>query len=100
MGATRYVALTAELTRRARLRLVLSPTSSTQSGAPKNHGLTPREVEVLALLVAGQTNREIAETLFISQHTAGVHVSHILAKLAVRTRTEAAAAAHRLGLTN
>lgn len=100
MGATRYVALTAELARRARLRLVLSPASSSQSGAPNNHGLTPREVEVLALLVAGQTNREIAETLFISQHTAGVHVSHILAKLAVRTRTEAAAAAHRLGLTN
>ena len=99
MGATRYVELTAELARRARLRLGLSPASSTQSGLPNNHGLTPREVEVLALLVAGRTNREIAATLFISQHTAGVHVSHILAKLAVRTRTEAAAAAHRLGLS-
>ncbi|HEV2892000.1 MAG TPA: response regulator transcription factor, partial [Frankiaceae bacterium] len=62
-------------------------------------GLTPREREVLALLTEGRTNREIGEALFMAEKTASVHVSRILAKLAVRSRTEAAAVAHRLGLT-
>jgi DNA-binding NarL/FixJ family response regulator len=46
----------------------------------------------------GRTNREIGETLFMAEKTASVHVSRILAKLEVRSRTEAAAVAHRLGL--
>ena len=61
-------------------------------------GLTGREREVLALVAEGYTNRRIAETLFISESTAGVHVSNILGKLGVGTRTEAAAVAVRLGL--
>ena len=61
-------------------------------------GLTARELEVLDLLVAGQTNREIGLRLFISENTAGVHVSNILGKLGVSRRMEAAAIAHRLGL--
>ena len=61
-------------------------------------GLTAREREVLALVAEGYTNRRIAETLFISESTAGVHVSNILGKLGVATRTEAAAVATRLGL--
>ena len=61
-------------------------------------GLTPREVEVLRLLVEGRSNRQIAEQLFISGKTASVHVTNILAKLGVHSRLEAAAAAHRLGL--
>ncbi len=61
-------------------------------------GLTAREREVLALVAEGYTNRRIADDLFISESTAGVHVSHILAKLGVDTRTEAAAVAVRLGL--
>jgi DNA-binding NarL/FixJ family response regulator len=61
-------------------------------------GLTSREREVLALVADGYTNRRIAETLFISESTAGVHVSNILGKLGVATRTEAAAVATRLGL--
>lgn len=60
--------------------------------------LTERELEVLRLLGAGLTNREISEVLFISQHTAGVHVSHILGKLGVANRVMAAAVAERLGL--
>ncbi len=60
--------------------------------------LTERELEVLRLLGAGLTNREISENLFISQHTAGVHVSHILGKLGVANRVMAAAVAERLGL--
>lgn len=61
-------------------------------------GLTAREAEVLALLAEGRTNGEIGEALFISTRTAGVHVSNILAKLGVRSRTQAAAVAHRAGL--
>jgi DNA-binding NarL/FixJ family response regulator len=61
-------------------------------------GLTPRERQVLALVAEGRTNREIGETLFMAEKTASVHVSRILAKLDVRSRTEAAAVAHRLGL--
>jgi DNA-binding NarL/FixJ family response regulator len=61
-------------------------------------GLTPRERQVLALVAEGRTNREIGEVLFMAEKTASVHVSRILAKLDVRSRTEAAAVAHRLGL--
>ncbi|HEX5899161.1 MAG TPA: response regulator transcription factor [Solirubrobacteraceae bacterium] len=57
-----------------------------------------RELTVLGLVAEGHTNREIGETLFISEKTASVHVSRILAKLGVRARVEAATAAHRLGL--
>ena len=53
-------------------------------------GLTRRERDVLPLLVKGRTNRQIAEELFISENTAGVHVSNILGKLGASTRTEAA----------
>lgn len=61
-------------------------------------GLTPREREVLARVAAGRTNRQIAEELFISESTAGVHVSNILAKLGVSSRTEAAGLALSQGL--
>ena len=61
-------------------------------------GLTPRELEVLTLVAAGHTNREIGAALFMSEKTASVHVSRILAKLGVRTRAQAAAVAARAGL--
>ena len=61
-------------------------------------GLTPRELEVLRLLVEGRTNRQIAEQLFISGKTASVHVTNLLSKLGVHSRLEAAAMARRLGL--
>ncbi len=61
-------------------------------------GLTERERQVLALVAAGATNREVGATLFMAEKTASVHVSRILAKLDVRSRTEAAGVAHRLGL--
>jgi DNA-binding CsgD family transcriptional regulator len=53
-------------------------------------GLTARELEVLGLLAAGRTDREIADTLYISPRTASKHVGAILAKLAVASRAEAA----------
>ncbi|MFL5758953.1 MAG: ATP-binding protein [Thermomicrobiales bacterium] len=57
--------------------------------------LTPRELQVLRLIVAGQSNSQIAEVLFISPRTATTHVTNILAKLGVANRTEAAARAMR-----
>ena len=61
--------------------------------------LTSREREVLRLIAAGRSNREIAAVLFIAPKTASVHVSNILGKLGAGSRTEAAAIAHREGLT-
>ena len=61
--------------------------------------LTSREREVLRLIAAGRSNREIAAVLFIAPKTASVHVSNILGKLGAASRTEAAAIAHREGLT-
>ena len=58
--------------------------------------LTPREREVLDLLATGATNKSIAETLFITEKTASVHVSNVLAKLDVTNRGEAAALARQL----
>ena len=62
------------------------------------YALTAREVEVLAALAEGRTNKEIADALFISVKTASVHVSNLLRKLDVPGRREAARLAHRLGV--
>ena len=69
-----------------------------EPSAAERVGLTPRELDVLRLAAAGSTNREIGQTLFISQKTVSVHVSRILAKLDARSRVEAAGLAQRLGL--
>jgi DNA-binding CsgD family transcriptional regulator len=70
----------------------------TDDGGQIGADLTPREREVLAMVAAGMTNREIGEALFISESTAGVHVSNLMAKLGVSSRTEAASLAYRAGL--
>ena len=89
------------LSRRARLELSDAPAPRADARAALQHfDLTPRERDVLPLLAAGYTNREIALELFISDKTASVHVSRILTKLGVRNRAQAAATAHRLGLTD
>jgi DNA-binding CsgD family transcriptional regulator len=77
------------------VRRFLSPDGAAPASAD---GLSPREREVLVLVAAGRTNRQIGEELFMSEKTASVHVSRILAKLEVGTRGEAGAVAHRLGL--
>jgi DNA-binding NarL/FixJ family response regulator len=90
------------LARRSRISITAAdePADDGPSKATRSDtlGLTAREREVLALLVEGHTNRRIGEELFISESTAGVHVSNILGKLGVATRTEAATVAARLGL--
>ncbi len=87
------------LARRARIDLaVASLDAAVSAGAPDPFGLTRREREVLVLVAQGRTNRQIADELFISENTAGVHVSNILGKLGVASRTEAAAVAVRLDL--
>jgi DNA-binding NarL/FixJ family response regulator len=60
--------------------------------------LTRREREVLGLLAEGRSDKEIAETLCISARTVGAHVTHLMAKLGVETRTAAAIYAVRHGL--
>jgi DNA-binding CsgD family transcriptional regulator len=67
-------------------------------GPADGANLTDREFEVLRLVAAGRTNKEIAAELFISPKTASVHVSNILGKLDATSRTEAAARAHTLRL--
>jgi ATP/maltotriose-dependent transcriptional regulator MalT len=69
-------------------------------GADEPFGLTPRERQVLGLVARGATNREIGIELHMAEKTASVHVSRILAKLDVRSRTEAAAVALRQGLVD
>ncbi len=83
------------LARRARISLADDDTQTAgRQGA--DLGLTGRELEVLRLLCAGRSNREIAAELFISPKTASVHVSNILAKLGAASRGEAAAKARTL----
>jgi DNA-binding CsgD family transcriptional regulator len=87
------------LASRARLDLGAPPmgaaeaTSSNDSDDP--FGLTPRERQVLALIAEGATNRQIGNALYMAEKTASVHVSRILSKLGVKSRTQAAAVAHR-----
>jgi DNA-binding NarL/FixJ family response regulator len=82
---------------RARGVRVRSERGSTTSPNPGR--LSEREVEVLRLVAAGFTNPQIAATLYISRKTAEHHVSNILTKLGVGSRTEAAAASVRLGIS-
>lgn len=79
-----------------RLDSLALPTSSAAPAYPD--GLSQREVEVLSLIAAGQSNREIAERLFISLNTVANHVRNILTKTATNNRTEAAAYATRHNL--
>jgi len=60
--------------------------------------LTPREREVLALLAAGLSSKQVARELVISPRTLGTHVQHVLTKLGVHNRVQAVAIAHRAGL--
>ncbi|MGH2558079.1 MAG: ATP-binding protein [Thermomicrobiales bacterium] len=65
-----------------------------QTGA----GLTPREIDVLRLVIQGLANREVAEALFISERTVGTHVANVYQKLGLHSRAQLTAYAHRQGL--
>lgn len=81
------------------IRLLQRMANETSSHEDQSSGrLSPREREVLQLLTQGQTNREIAENLIVSVSTVKNHVEHILAKLDVSDRTQAAVRAIELGL--
>ena len=91
------------LARRARLALAgdpAAPAAGPGDQARRQYGLTARELEVLRLVAAGRSNRDIAAELFISAKTASVHVSNIMSKLGVASCVEAAALACRLGLAD
>ena len=67
-------------------------------GTEQMENLTPREVEVLRLLSQGQTNPQIAQNLLVSRGTVKIHVQHIISKLGVSDRTQAAVRAIEAGL--
>jgi DNA-binding NarL/FixJ family response regulator len=107
IGARPYVELALGLGARSRIPLVETlvaqpvaekPTLPAAEVELARLGLSPREIEVLGVLSEGRTNRQIAQALFIQEKTAAIHVSRILDKLGATNRTEAAAAAYRLGL--
>jgi len=104
LGATRLRSALADLGRRARLGpgpgLAASGDASGITAVARSplSVLTSREAEVLRLVAAGRSNREIGAELFIAPKTVSVHVSNILAKLGAASRTEAAAIAHGNGL--
>ena len=94
LGATPLRIAVESLVRRGRLEVELPGGGGADPGAV----LTPREAAVLALLAQGRTNRQIGAELYISEKTASVHVSNILAKLGASGRTEAVAIAAQRGL--
>jgi DNA-binding CsgD family transcriptional regulator len=94
LGAQPLLAEVELVARRLRVR----PVDADGAVANEFAGLTPREIDVLRLIAEGRTNPEIGKALYMSPKTASVHVSRILSKLDVKTRTQAAGVAHRLGL--
>src|SRR5207244_4129290 len=64
----------------------------------KELGITPRELEILALIAAGLSNREIAEKLFVSENTVKTHSSRLFDKLSAKRRTQAVQIGKELGL--
>ena len=98
LAAEPLIAEIEAVSRRTRLSLEAPVMTVLENAATEQLGLTPREAEVLSLVAAGQTNRQIGEALFVSEKTASVHVSNILRKLGVSSRVDAAAIAQRLGV--
>jgi DNA-binding CsgD family transcriptional regulator len=96
LGARRTAAIVVRSLRRRGVRdLRQGPHAATRENPS---GLTARELDVLRLVATGMRNSQIAERLVVSPKTIDHHVSAILGKLGVKTRTEAAARANRLGI--
>lgn len=98
LGATPIRDEVVALARRGRLDLVVEEAIPDASRPVDPFHLTTREREVLELVADGLTDRQVGERLFISHRTVERHVSNVLAKLGVASRTEATAVAHRTGL--
>jgi DNA-binding NarL/FixJ family response regulator len=92
LGAGPLAESVGALSRRARI------TTGRRRVEPDAGPLTPRERAVLALVAAGQTNRQIGSELFISEKTVSVHLSRVMAKLGASSRTEAVSVAYTRGL--
>jgi len=93
----------AELARRIGMPVLLARIRALEVAAPPPaaalpDGLSAREVQILALVARGLSNREIGQALTISEHTAANHIRSILRKTGCANRTEAASYAHRRGL--
>lgn len=97
LGAEPILSQVGALSRRTRISVAPPARVALDATTVDRLGLTAREIEVLTLVAAGQTNRQIGAQLFVSEKTAGVHVSNILRKLGVSSRVDAAAVAQRLG---
>ncbi len=95
LGAMPLKATLERAARRLRVELAARGPAHAAGTPERPYGLSARELEVLRLVAAGRTNRQIAADLFIAENTAGVHVSNILGKMGVATRTEAATVALR-----
>jgi DNA-binding NarL/FixJ family response regulator len=98
LGAKPLVGDIESLARRARISLDAPAVPVVRQFDAVRLGLTSREAEVLALVAAGKTNRQIGAELYVSEKTASVHVSNILRKLGVSSRVDAAAIAQRVGV--
>jgi DNA-binding NarL/FixJ family response regulator len=98
LGAEPLVNEIEALARRTRISLDAPAVAALGQAEAVRLGLTSREAEVLTLVAAGKTNREIGTELFVSEKTASVHVSNILRKLGVSSRVDAAAIAQRVGV--
>jgi DNA-binding CsgD family transcriptional regulator/tetratricopeptide (TPR) repeat protein len=98
LGAQPLMEAIEQLAQRARVPLREVELRRKPATSKRPFRLTRREVEVLELVSAGRTNRQIAEELFITEKTAGLHVSNILGKLGVSNRFEAAYVAERAGI--
>jgi two-component system, NarL family, response regulator LiaR len=75
-----------------------TPDPVPDEAARERLGITPRELEVLQLVARGLSNREIGETLFVSESTVKTHCSRVFDKLGARRRTEAVKRSKELGL--
>ena len=98
LGADPLLAQIDAVSRRTRLSIDAPTHVALTETSIQRLGLTTREAEVLTLVTAGHTNRQIGTELFISEKTASVHVSNILRKLGVTSRVDAAAVAQRLDI--
>jgi DNA-binding CsgD family transcriptional regulator len=92
-GAAPLLDALTTLARRARIPFPGTPSEPSTS-------LTPRELAVLELVASGLTNKQVGEQLYISQKTASVHLSRVMAKLGATNRTEVVSIAHDRGLLN